>query len=97
MGGASAFQELSVEETAFLEACLARRREMIAIARKSPNGQILATCEEAALGMAQATASELLAAGIDTAIAEVEKKGGRRGRANAAHAAGTVGQINARS
>jgi hypothetical protein len=75
MGISTAFQELTVEETAYLEACLARRREMIALALKSPDGQILAACEEAAFDMAQVTARELLSAGIDSAIAEVEKKG----------------------
>jgi hypothetical protein len=97
MSAQTAFSELTAEETAYLEACLARRREMIALARRSGNGHVLATCEEAAVGMAQTTACELLAAGIDTAIAEVEKKGGRRGRARAAHGAGIVGRINARS
>jgi hypothetical protein len=35
----------------------------------------LVACEEAAFDMAQATACELLSAGIDWAVAEVEKKG----------------------
>jgi hypothetical protein len=75
MDVSTAFPELTVEETAYLEVCLARRREMIALALKSPEGKILAACEEEAFDMAQATARELLSAGIDSAIAEVEKKG----------------------
>jgi hypothetical protein len=97
MGNASAFQDLTTEETAYLEACLARHREMIALSGKSPSGQILAVCEEAAVDMAKATACELLSAGINSAIAEVEKKGVTHGRASAIHAARTVGRINARS
>jgi hypothetical protein len=76
MDVSKAFPELTLGETAYLESCLARRREMIALARKSPDGHILADCEEMAFDMAQATARELLSAGIDSAIAEVEKKGG---------------------
>lgn len=75
MDVSTAFPEITMEETAYLESCLVRRREMIALARKSPDGQILAACEEAAFDMAQATARELLSAGIDLAVAEVEKKG----------------------
>lgn len=96
MGNSTSFQDLTTEETAYLEACLARRREMIVLARKSPTGQILAACEEAAVDMAKATACELLSAGIDSAIAGVEKKVVRHGRACATHAARTAGRINAR-
>jgi hypothetical protein len=97
MDVAATFPGLTVEETAYLESCLARRREMIALAQKSADGQILAACEEAAFDMAQSNARELLSAGIDSAIAEVEKKGEPRGCANAPHAARIVGRINARS
>lgn len=97
MGMSSAFQDLTTEETAYLEACLARRRELIALALKSPSGQILGACEEAVVEMAQKTACELLSAGIDSAIADVEKKRRSRGRVGAAHPARTAGRINARS
>jgi hypothetical protein len=78
------FQDVTSDERTFLEACLARRREMAALGRKATAGRVLAECEEAVVEMAQTTARELLAVGIGEAVAAVEKKGGRPGCAGAA-------------
>lgn len=74
MDASLVFQDLTADETAFLEASLVRRREIIALAGKTGHGHVLSACEEAAFDMAQATARELLLAGINTTVAEVEKK-----------------------
>ena len=47
--------QLSADEAACVEACLARRRELLALAGTAPDGQILARCEEAAVELARAT------------------------------------------
>ena len=94
MDAPSTFPDLTRDEQVFLEACLARRREMIALGRKAASGRVLAECEEAVMPMAQATARELMSAGIEEAVAEAEKKGPRPGPVRVATAAATAAPTN---
>jgi hypothetical protein len=82
---------LTPDEVAFVESCLARRRELLALAGTAPDGRVLAACEEAAVTLARNTGHDLLAAALAgrVAVAE-EKKSARPGRAGAA-GGGTTG------
>lgn len=77
--------DLMPDEVAYLEACLARRRELMALAAVAPDGQVLARCEDATVVLAQKTGHDLLSAALAGRVAEAEKKKSvRPGRANAA-------------
>lgn len=76
---------LAPDEAAYVEACLARRRELLALADGAPGGRVLARCEEAAVEAARAHGQQLLTDALARRIAHAEqKKSGRRGRAGAA-------------
>jgi hypothetical protein len=76
---------LTPDEAAYLEACLMRRRELLALAHTAPDGHVLARCEEAAVEHSQRTGAELLTAALAARVAAAEKK--QRGRPASARAA----------
>jgi hypothetical protein len=83
---------LTSEEVAYLETCLVRRRELMALAQTAPDGQVLARCEDATVVLAQKTGHDLLCAALDGRVAEAEKKKlGRPGRARVAIGGTTAG------
>ena len=75
---------LSPDEAAYVEACLARRRELLALADEASDGQVLARCEEAAVEMVRDHGQRLLAAALARRVARAEqKKSGPPGPAGA--------------
>jgi hypothetical protein len=75
---------LAPDEAAYVEACLARRRELLALADGAPDGRVLARCEEAAVEAARGYGQQLLADALTRRVAHAEqKKSGRPGRAAA--------------
>jgi hypothetical protein len=82
---------LTPDEVAYVEVCLARRRELLALAGTAPDGHVLATCEEAVVVSALKTGHDLLAAALAGRVtATEEKKSARPGRAGAAGGATTA-------
>ncbi len=76
---------LAPDEAAYVEACLARRRELLALADDVPDGRVLARCEEAAVEAARGYGQRLLADALARRVTQAEqKKSARRGRAGAA-------------
>jgi hypothetical protein len=75
---------VSADELAYVEACLARRRELLALADTAPDGKVLALCEEATVEAARANGQQLLTDALVRRVAEAEKKKGRPGPARAA-------------
>ena len=71
------FLSVSADELAYVEACLARRRELLALADAAPDGTVLARCEEAAVEAARANGQQLLTDALTRRVAEMEKKKGR--------------------
>jgi hypothetical protein len=69
---------LTPDEAAYLEACLMRRRELLALAHTAPDGHVLARCEEAAVEHSQRTGAELLTAALAARVAAAEQKKGVR-------------------
>lgn len=85
MDAVAATWTLTPDETAYLEGCLARRRELMALAGTAPDGHVLARCEDAAVDLARQTGHDLLAAALTRRVAAAEqKKAARPGRAGAA-------------
>ena len=74
---------LSPDETAYLEVCLARRRELLALGDAAADGQVFARCENAAGELARQQAHDLLRDAVARRVASAEKKGHRPGGANA--------------
>ena len=70
---------VSVEELVYVEACLARRRELLALADTAPDGTVLARCEEAAIEAARTNGQQLLTDALTRRVAEMEKKRGGPG------------------
>ena len=89
--------QLTADEAAYLEACLVRRRELLALARNAPDGQVLSHCEDAAVDMVQASGRELIGAALAEKVAEVEKKKGRSGRVRAVGTVTIAARIRERS
>jgi hypothetical protein len=76
---------LTSDEVAYVEACLARRRELMTLAQAAPDGQVLARCEEATVVLAQQIGHDLLEGAVGRRVAQAEKKKSvRPGPANAA-------------
>jgi hypothetical protein len=76
---------LAPDEAAYVEACLARRRELLALADLAPDGRVLDRCEEAAVASARGYGQQLLSDALARRVTHAEqKKSGRRGRAGAA-------------
>lgn len=75
---------LDSDEAAYVEVCLARRRELLALAHDAPDGRVLATCEEAAVEAARQHGHGLLTDALARRVADAEeKKSGRRGPVSA--------------
>ncbi len=75
---------LAPDEAAYVEACLARRRELMALADDAPDGRVLACCEEATVDAARGYGQRLLADALARRVAHAEqKKSDRPGRAGA--------------
>lgn len=76
---------LGPDEAAYVAACLARRRELLALADDAPDGRVLARCEEAAVEAARSHGHQLLTDALARRVAHAEqKKSARHGRAGAA-------------
>jgi hypothetical protein len=89
---------LTPDEVAYVETCLARRRELLALAGTAPDGRVLATCEEAAVVSALKIGHDLLAAALAARVtAAEEKKSARPGRAGAAGGGTTAARTRASS
>lgn len=65
---------LNPDEAAYVEICLARRRELMALSLDAPDGQVLARCEEAAVEAACQYGHRLLNAALAGRIAVAEEK-----------------------
>jgi hypothetical protein len=65
---------LDSDEVAYVEACLARRRELLALALDAPNGHVLAQCEEATVEAARQYGHALLTDALAKRIALAEQK-----------------------
>ena len=71
---------LNPDEAAYVEICLARRRELMALSLDAPDGQVLARIEEAAVETARQYGHRLLTDALAGRIAAAEeKKSGPRG------------------
>lgn len=68
---------LTADERAYLELCLVRRREFIALSDAAPEGKVLAHCESATVEIARLQAHQLLSDAIARRVANAEKKGRR--------------------
>ena len=66
---------LTDDEKAYLELCLVRRRELLALCDAAPDGQVLARCEAATVDLARQHAHGLLSAAIARRVGGAEKKG----------------------
>jgi hypothetical protein len=97
MDATAFFPQLTADEAAYLEACLVRRRELLALARQAPDGQVLSQCEDAAVELVQASGRELIGAALAEKVADVEKKKGRPGRVRAVGSGTTAVPIRERS
>lgn len=76
---------LTPDEAAYVEVCLARRRELMALAGTTPDGHVLARCEDAAVDLARQTGHDLLTAALTRRVAAAEeKKSARPGPAGVA-------------
>lgn len=65
---------LDSDEAAYVEVCLARRRELMALAHDAPNGRVLAQCEEAAVEAARQYGHALLTNALAKRVALAEEK-----------------------
>lgn len=82
---------LNPDEAAYVELCLARRRELMALALDAPDGQVLARCEDAAVETARQYGHRLLTDALAGRVAGAEeKKSDRRGPVRAG-GGGTAG------
>lgn len=85
------------DETLYLEVCLARRRELLALSDIASDGQVLAQCENAVVAIARQQAQGLLSAAIARRVASVEKKGRRPASAGVAGCGKAGARTNGRS
>jgi hypothetical protein len=76
--------QLTSDEIAYLEACLARRRELLALAETATPGKVFAECENATVEIARQYAQGLLTDAVARRVAQAEKKGRRPASAPAA-------------
>lgn len=65
---------LPPDEAAYVEACLARRRELLALADGAPDGHVLARCEAATVEMARDHGHRLLTDALARRVAHAEQK-----------------------
>jgi hypothetical protein len=89
--------ELTAEERVYVEACLARRRELLALADTAPTGQVLAQCENATVEIARRYAHQLLEDAMARRARGAEKKGPPHGSANVDAACSVAAPTRARS
>ena len=68
---------LTADEAVYVELCLARRRELLALSDTAHDGQVLARCENATVDLARRYGHELLTAALARRVAGAEKKGPR--------------------
>jgi hypothetical protein len=76
--------QLMTDEVAYLEACLARRRELLALADSATHGKVFAACENATVEISRQYAQGLLTDAITRRVSQAEKKGRRPASAPAA-------------
>ena len=88
---------LTDDEKTYVELCLIRRRELLALCDAAPDGQVLAHCETATVEIARQHGHGLLHEALVRRVAGAEKKG-HRPVSVCAVATGKVGvRTNARS
>jgi hypothetical protein len=88
---------LTTDEMAYVEVCLARRRELLALADDAPDGTVLARCEAATVEIGRQQAHGLLTAAIARRVAAAEKKGPRPDAVGAGGCGGAGGRMTAPS
>jgi hypothetical protein len=89
---------LNPDEATYVESCLARRRELMALSLAAPDGQVLARCEEAAVEAARQHGHQLLTAALaERRVVAEEKKSGRHGPAGAGDGGTAAARTTARS
>jgi len=76
--------QLTTDEVAYLEACLARRRELLALADSATHGKVFAACENATVEISRQYAQGLLSDAVARRVSQAEKKGRRPASAPAA-------------
>jgi hypothetical protein len=81
---------LTDDERVYVEFCLARRRELLALGDAAPHGKVLARCESATVEIPRQQAHLLLTDAITRRVAAAEKKG-HRPESACAVGCGTVG------
>lgn len=69
--------QLTADEAAYIETCLARRREFLALADTVAYGKVLAECENAAVEIARQQGHRLLTDALTRRVQHAEKKGRR--------------------
>ncbi|HEV3436891.1 MAG TPA: hypothetical protein VG122_06010 [Gemmata sp.] len=87
--------QLTADEAAYIEICLARRRELLALADTAAYGKVLAECENATVEIARQHAQGLLTDAITRRVAHAEKKGRRPASAPAVGCDRAEDQTNA--
>lgn len=70
------FEYQTPEERLALEAAIAFVTEMRQLARTAPSGQVLAACEQHALGPGRQLLRDTLASATQARVADAEQKGG---------------------
>lgn len=88
---------LTDDERVYVELCLTRRRELLALSDAAPHGQVLARCEAAAVEAARQHARQLLAEAVARRVAAAEKKGRRPAPASAGERGTAEDRTSARS
>jgi hypothetical protein len=88
---------LTADERVYLELCLVRRREILALSDNASEGKVLAQCESATLEIARQQAHLLLSDAIARRVANAEKKGHQPGCVPAVGCDKAAGQMNAPS
>lgn len=66
---------LTADERVYLELCLVRRREFLALSDAAPEGTVLARCESATVEIARLQAHQLLTDALARRVARAEKTG----------------------
>jgi hypothetical protein len=88
---------LNPDEATYVESCLARRRELMALSRGAPDGHVLARCEDAAVEAARQYGHRLLTAALaERLVVAEEKKSGRPGPVRAANGGTAAARTTAR-
>ena len=88
---------LTDDERVYVELCLTRRRELLALCDAAPDGNVLAHCESATVEIARQYAHGLLRDAIARRVATAEKKGHRPESVRAVEYGTVGGRMNARS